>query len=197
MPVGPMRPPSSFGFPCRGPAILLQSFTLCYPSSVCPGFTTYFFLLQVLFPVSLRASPQGQLPIPHPPRVSVSAAAVAYLRSVPLRRISNVSSRRCGNGSGHRRRGLQTADCRREGVGDRQKRFRWLSHVPFFFDLPCLLAFFSPLRRDLFFLYCASLWVTLYDNLRHVLDMEENEGIWELEGRLLDGAQLDPALGMY
>lgn len=69
--------------------------------------------------------------------------------------------------------------------------------MPFFFDLPCLLAFFSPLRRDLFFLYCASLWVTLYDNLRHVLDMEENEGIWELEGRLLDGAQLDPALGMY
>lgn len=93
--------------------------------------------------------------------------------SAPSRSVASPTFR---HGGAEMAAGIDVGACRRqtagrEGVGDRQKRFRWLSHVPFFFDLPCLLAFFSPLRRDLFFLYCASLWVTLYDNLRHVLDM--------------------------
>lgn len=128
-----------------------------------------FFLLQVLSTVSLRVPTPppcpltDQLPIPTypwPPFLLVPAAA--YLRSVPLRRISNV-----------RHGGAEieaSAACRLpKGVGDRQKRFGWLSHLPFLFDLPCLVAFFSPLRCDLFFLCRVSLWVALYDNLQHVL----------------------------
>lgn len=86
---------------------------------------------------------------------SVSAAAVAYLRSVPLRRIPNVRHGGwCGDGI--------WPDCRSKLT----IRFGWLSHVAFLFDLPQLQAFFSPLRCDLFFLCYASLQVTLYDNLR-------------------------------
>lgn len=107
-------------------------------------------------------TPPGSPFLPPPSHISLRPAPSHLQRFVTaVRKWQRVST------SGACR--LQTAG--REGVGDRQKRFRWLSHVPFFFDLPCLLAFFSPLRRDLFFLYCASLWVTLYDNLRHVLDM--------------------------
>lgn len=128
-------------------------------------FSYIFFSLCKSCPPSHCVRPhtprEGQLPIPHPPWVSVSAAAVAS----PTFR----------HGGAEMAAGIDVGACRlqtagREGVGDRQNRFRWLSHVPFLFDLPCLLAFFSPLRRDLFFpLLRVPLGHALRHNSRHVL----------------------------
>lgn len=137
-------------------------------------FLHILFLLQVLSPVSLRASP-------HPQRGATADPTPLGLRFCCRRRISPLRP-----APSHLQRFVTAvrkwqrvstsglADCKlqegRELEIGRIASAGFLMCLSYLTCLACWL--FSLLYAAIcFFLYCASLWVTLYDNLRHVLDM--------------------------
>lgn len=164
-----MRPPSSLRFPCCGLAILLQSFTLCYPSSVCLGFTaprfpTYFFPCASHVPrltACVPTPPERGSCRSHTPPGSPFLPPPSHLQ----RFVTAVRKWQRASTSG-------LADCRlqegRELEIGKIASAGFLMCLSYLTCLACWL--FSLLYAAIcFFLYCASLWVTLYDNSRHVL----------------------------
>lgn len=173
-------------------AVGLAILSLYFLSDVCLGVTTPRFLLFLVRvsrfcpscrPSGLTAaavlllSPQTRYRGTQP-LASVSAAAVAYLRSVPLRRISNV--RHCGAemATGIGVGGLQTAEASWRSAKTLRVAFSYPIHI----WLALLVGLFSSFTlRFVFPLLRVSPGHSLRQFTTTCWIWEENEGIWELD----------------